>query len=395
MSTEYKLSYTASEIDEKLKYIDTIMDSGGNADQSGLTTAQIDALHGMFKVCAFTKEDISAEYTAFKTAFGIEDSGEEEPDTPVEPDEPDEPVTPEVTLTSISATYSGGEVAVGTAVTALTGIVVTAHYSDGTSETVTGYTLSGEIAEGSNTVSVSYEGLTTSFTVTGVAEEEPEIPPAEIPADATRLAYIEATGTQYIDTGYQPAAMDTVELTMETTIPTKNAICMGVSDANKNAFAMGFNSTYLKWGRGQGALPATAGNVASVFNDGDSKKFVFRSLFGKEGWSGDRLLNYGKWYETDGTTQIANLTVSNEALCVYNDIAANMWLFKGNEQNNSWDDVSSMKLYECIFYAEDGTEKHHYVPVKDASGVVCLYDIVDKAYLYNAGTGDFIGGEVA
>lgn len=76
----------------------------------------------------------------------------------------------EVTLTSISATYSGGDVAVGTAVNDLTGIVVTAHYSDGTSETVTGYTLSGTIAEGSNTITASYGGKTTTFAVTGVAE---------------------------------------------------------------------------------------------------------------------------------------------------------------------------------------------------------------------------------
>lgn len=76
----------------------------------------------------------------------------------------------EVTLSSISATYSGGDVAVGTAVTDLTGIVVTAHYSDGSTATVTDYTLSGTIAEGSNTVSVSYGGKTTTFAVTGVAE---------------------------------------------------------------------------------------------------------------------------------------------------------------------------------------------------------------------------------
>ena len=77
---------------------------------------------------------------------------------------------PDVTLTGISAVYSGGDVAVGTAVADLTGIVVTAHYSDGSTETVTGYTLSGTIAEGSNTVTVTYQGKTTSFTVTGVAE---------------------------------------------------------------------------------------------------------------------------------------------------------------------------------------------------------------------------------
>lgn len=130
------------------------------ATGAGLTTAQVEALDGMFKVCAFTKEDVSAEYNAFLIAFGIS-GGEEEPDTPV---------TPEKTLTSISAVYSGGDVAVGTAVTSLTGVVVTAHYSDGTSEVVTGYTLSGTIAEGSNTVTVSYGGKATTITVTGVAE---------------------------------------------------------------------------------------------------------------------------------------------------------------------------------------------------------------------------------
>lgn len=56
-----------------------------NLQTSGLTTAQINALDGMFKVCAFTKDNVSAEYTEFKTAFGIADSGggDEEPDEPV------------------------------------------------------------------------------------------------------------------------------------------------------------------------------------------------------------------------------------------------------------------------------------------------------------------------
>lgn len=80
-----------------------------------------------------------------------------------------EPVEPEVTLVRISATYSGGSVPVGTAVSALTGIKVTAHYSDGSTAAVTDYTLSGTIKEGSNTVTVSYGGKTTTFTVVGEA----------------------------------------------------------------------------------------------------------------------------------------------------------------------------------------------------------------------------------
>lgn len=81
-----------------------------------------------------------------------------------------EPDNPEVTLTSISATYTGGDVTVGTSVNDLTGITVTATYSDGSTTNVTDYTLSGEIIEGSNTITVSYGGKITTFTVTGVTE---------------------------------------------------------------------------------------------------------------------------------------------------------------------------------------------------------------------------------
>ena len=108
---------------------------------------------------------------------------------------PDEPA---VTLMSIFATYGGGDVPVGTAVTDLTGIVVTAHYSDGTSKAVTDYALSGTIAEGSNTITVSYGGKSTTFVVTGVSEDEPE---------STEPVYQLAQetvfdGTSGIDTGY-------------------------------------------------------------------------------------------------------------------------------------------------------------------------------------------------
>lgn len=51
------------------------------SSESVLTIAQVEALDGMFKKCAFVG-DVTVEYTAFKKAFGIEGGGEEEPDTP-------------------------------------------------------------------------------------------------------------------------------------------------------------------------------------------------------------------------------------------------------------------------------------------------------------------------
>lgn len=142
-----------------------------SAEASAINNAQIKALDGMFRKCAFIG-DISAEYEAFRKAFEI---------TTVEPDTPIVPDTPEVTLTGITATYSGGDVAVGTALTDLTGITVTANYSDGSTANVTGYTLSGEIVEGSNTITVSYGGKTATFTVIGIVAEVTSLRGVQLP----------------------------------------------------------------------------------------------------------------------------------------------------------------------------------------------------------------------
>ena len=103
------------------------------------------------------------------------------------------------TLSGISATYSGGEVAVGTALNTLTGTVVTATYSDGSTATVNGYTLSGKIEKGVNIITVTYGGVTTTFVVTGIAGGDE--------GDASELMYElpEATTfdgiSTFVDTG--------------------------------------------------------------------------------------------------------------------------------------------------------------------------------------------------
>lgn len=84
-----------------------------------------------------------------------------------------------VTLLGISATYSGGNVTEGTNVNDLTGIVVTATYSDDSTEEVTGYTLSGIIVVGNNTITVTYKGLTTTFIVKGTEIEQDGLYPFE------------------------------------------------------------------------------------------------------------------------------------------------------------------------------------------------------------------------
>ena len=79
------------------------------------------------------------------------------------------------TLVSISAVYTqSGTVYDTDSLDSLkSDLVVTAHYSDSTTQTVTDYTLSGTLTEGTSTVTVAYGGKTTTFNVTVAAHLYP------------------------------------------------------------------------------------------------------------------------------------------------------------------------------------------------------------------------------
>lgn len=81
------------------------------------------------------------------------------------------------TLSSITAVYTqSGTVYDTDSLDSLkTDLVVTAHYSDSTSETVASadYTLSGTLTAGTSTITVTYEGKTDTFSVTVTASKAP------------------------------------------------------------------------------------------------------------------------------------------------------------------------------------------------------------------------------
>lgn len=75
----------------------------------------------------------------------------------------------DVTLTSISSVFNQGSAIIydtDSLDTLRQYLVVTATYSDGSTATVTYYTLSGTLTVGTSTITVSYGGKTTTFTVT-------------------------------------------------------------------------------------------------------------------------------------------------------------------------------------------------------------------------------------
>ena len=86
-------------------------------------------------------------------------------------------LNPPADLSSITAVYTqSGTVYDTDSLDSLkSDLVVTAHYSDNTTATITNYTLSGTLTEGTSTITVSYGGKTTTFNVTVTEYVEPPL----------------------------------------------------------------------------------------------------------------------------------------------------------------------------------------------------------------------------
>ena len=176
MATEYRLSHTASEIDRKLSEIDNLGKvktvNGVEPDESGnvvievgsgsgqnvaLPAAQINALHGLFKVCLFDdSKDVAGAIYAFEAAFGITGGGET-------PDEPDVPVVStyavEYELVNVSSDNRTATVVEGAAYSA------TLTASDG--YTMDGATVSVTMGGVDVTADVYADGVISIPAVTG------------------------------------------------------------------------------------------------------------------------------------------------------------------------------------------------------------------------------------
>lgn len=133
-----------SEID-KIKYSGTDYDIGGSGGGgTGLSDEAKQALLACFEKVAWIDDNGQDYYAALETAL-----------------------YPPVGLLSISCVYTqSGTVYDTFSLDSLrSDLVVTAHYDDSSTGTITTYTLSGTLTVGTSTITVSYGGKTTTFTV--------------------------------------------------------------------------------------------------------------------------------------------------------------------------------------------------------------------------------------
>lgn len=172
----------------------------------------------------------------------------------------------------------------------------------------------------------------------------------------TRLNCIKATGTQYIDTGCSPSDNTKVVINLTPLVSGMAENAVFGSTWAANGFFLMFYQNMLRW-HSKGASVDI-----SAFNTTGENEIVCTptkiTVNGTEyGLSGS---------QTDSTTAIT--------------------LFYAGEYSAA--KYGIYKLHSCQIY--NGNELiRDYVPVLDSSGVPCLYDKLNKALVYNNGSGTF------
>lgn len=185
-----------------------------------------------------------------------------------------------------------------------------------------------------------------------------------LPSGYTRLDYIESSGTQYIDTGFKPNGNSRVVMDFEGVAISQTLALFGARSTNStNAFGM--------WVEG-GKAQAQYGNVGY-----NTKPITITNT--------DRLT-----YDLNkGVATVGGTTVTFDNL----SFASNCSLaLLGMNSNGTVDERrASGKLYSAQIY-DNGTLVRDFIPCKNASGVIGLWDNVNSVFYANAGTGTFSTG---
>lgn len=177
------------------------------------------------------------------------------------------------------------------------------------------------------------------------------------------LAYLESTGTQYINTDIKPdfANGDSIELHYYG------------PDAQSVVATFGSRGTNVT----NGVYQAGSNIVFCDSNGYTAVPFNYRN---------EHTLSINNVNIVDNGNILA--TVPRQVTS-----AKNIYLFAFNSNETISNYYSGMKLYEWKYY-KNGVLAQHLIPVMNNDDVPCLYDKVTATFKYNAGTGQFNYGEL-
>lgn len=214
------------------------------------------------------------------------------------------------------------------------------------------------------------ERLTAAGYVTGYHPiiVHPETPPPTptLPEGYTELEYIESSGTQYIDTGFHPTQSTRIimDVQMTTLNPDGHEWFFGARrTGSAAAFGFFWNYSAQKFG-------ATYGNKQVDISSavGKNERIIIDQNRNQLTFNGQSYTFPVATFQTPVNLPLLARN-TNGTLAAY--ISAKVW---------------SAQLFD------DGQLIRDYVPCKNSSGEVGLYDLIDGEFYPNAGAGVFSAG---
>lgn len=181
---------------------------------------------------------------------------------------------------------------------------------------------------------------------------------ARLPSGYTKLAYIQATGSQYINTRVTPGAATTVVADFQVTEKrSSNNDIFGV--VGQFSFRQYANSSYFRTASGSTADFATS---VDILDRHTVKKTMTETV-------------------VDDTASVTTTAAT---------VSKPLYLFAYNT-GSGVQNYGYLKIYSCKIW--DGDELvMDLTPCKNGAGTIGLYDSVGAQFLANAGTGTFTAG---
>ena len=186
---------------------------------------------------------------------------------------------------------------------------------------------------------------------------------------ATRLEYIESSGSQWIDTQVRGKVGVEAELDVTCVAMGDNTILgcrSGSGSQNQRFFVVHWANnkwgygleTFAYWSTSADIATGTRYHVRNTIRSGEQSSYVDGAQKGSVGTKASSL-----------------------------DTGLNMYLFAANMYGSAGQQAKA-RIYSAKIWL-DGDLKREFVPCKDGNGEACLYDLVSGAYFRNSGTGTF------
>ena len=186
----------------------------------------------------------------------------------------------------------------------------------------------------------------------------------KLPSGYTQLMYIESTGEQYIDTKFNMTTASEIELTMQ------------ITEYNTKA-KMGFLGSY------------ETNVLYQLYASDTGNEYLYASFGGKNFVALNKFdLNVLYNISMKANTVTINSVTQNFTSDGLNSATKPLYLFWRNETGEK----AKMKLYACNIYNNNVAVRKFVPCLRNEDNIIGLYDLVERRFHENEGTGTFIGG---